>query len=89
MTANYCPGNTCRCSKAQAAPFTAHEDETAKEGEIAECPQPSHVLDRLRLAQRILNLWTNTSQSISVSIWSRTILCSYPDSQGLIELHTP
>ena len=71
-----------------SAPFTVYEDENTKNLELQ--GEHSNISDRLRLANRIIDLRTTTSQAIfSVSSGVCNLFRSYLDSQGFIEIHTP
>ena len=71
-----------------SAPFTVYEDENTKNFELQ--GEHSNISDRLRLANRIIDLRTTTSQAIfCVSSGVCNIFRSYLDSQGFIEIHTP
>lgn len=71
-------------------PFSVYEAELPAKGRNNSDGRRNHVLDRTRLSNRILDLRTDTSQSIiriqsAVSNLFRATL----DAQGFIEIHTP
>ena len=71
-----------------SAPFTVYEDENMKNLELQ--GENSNISDRLRLANRIIDLRTTTSQAIfRVSSGVCNIFRSHLDFQGFIEIHTP
>ena len=75
-------------SRPLSAPFTVYEDENMKNIELQ--GEHSNISDRFRLANRIIDLRTTTSQAIfRVSSGVCNIFRSYLDSQGFIEIHTP
>ena len=71
-------------------PFTVNEAEFARADAEQEGDKRHVITDRLRLANRILDLRTTSSQSI---FRVQSSLCrlfrEYLDSQGFIEIHTP
>lgn len=74
----------------ESAPFTVYEAELATAAEEQVEAKRHHISDRTRLANRILDLRTDSSQSIfriqsAIGNLFRTAL----DSKGFIEIHTP
>lgn len=74
----------------EALPFNVAEAEVTKQ-EVEESDNARHrVSDRARLSNRILDLRTNSSQSIfRVQSAVSTMFREYLLSQGFIEIHTP
>lgn len=73
-----------------AVPFTVYEDEVSKEKEKTEDAHTSHITDRARLNNRILDLRTAPSKAIfRINAGVCNLFRSYLDSQGFVEIHTP
>ncbi len=74
----------------EAVPFTVYEDEVSKEKEKTEDAHASHITDRARLNNRILDLRTAPSKAIfRINAGVCNLFRSYLDSQGFVEIHTP
>ena len=74
----------------EAVPFTVYEDEVSKEKEHTEDAHTSHITDRARLNNRILDLRTAPAKAIfRINAGVCNFFRSYLDSQGFIEIHTP
>ncbi|KAL6718633.1 aspartate--tRNA ligase dps1 [Lecanora helva] len=74
----------------EAVPFTVYEDEISKEKEHTEEAHTSHITDRARLNNRILDLRTAPSKAIfRINSGVCNLFRSYLDSQGFVEIHTP
>ncbi len=71
-------------------PFTVYEDEVSKEKEKTEDAHASHITDRARLNNRILDLRTAPSKAIfRINAGVCNLFRSFLDSQGFVEIHTP
>ena len=74
----------------EAVPFTVYEDEISKEKENTVDAHTSHITDRARLNNRILDLRTVPSKAIfRIQSGVCNLFRSYLDSQGFVEIHTP
>ena len=74
----------------EAVPFTVFEDEVSKEKEHTEDAHTSHITDRARLNNRILDLRTAPAKAVfRINSGVCNLFRSYLDSQGFIEIHTP
>lgn len=74
----------------QAVPFTVCEDEISKDKELDdEAGAESHITDRARLTNRIIDLRTSTSKAIfRINAGVCKLFRSYLDPKGFIEIHT-
>ena len=73
-----------------AVPFTVYEDEVAKEKEHTEDAHISHITDRARLNNRIIDLRTAPAKAIfRINAGVCNLFRSSLDSQGFVEIHTP
>ncbi|OAX83948.1 aspartate-tRNA(Asn) ligase [Emergomyces africanus] len=71
-------------------PFSVYEAELPSKDEKTTEGRLNHVLDRTRLSNRILDLRTDTSQSIfRIQSAVCNLFRSALDAQGFIEIHTP
>ncbi|OAT08922.1 aspartyl-tRNA synthetase [Blastomyces gilchristii SLH14081] len=70
-------------------PFSVYEAELPSK-DVSSDGRRNHVLDRTRLSNRILDLRTDTSQSIfRIQSAVSNLFRSSLDAQGFIEIHTP
>ncbi|PGG95054.1 aspartate-tRNA(Asn) ligase [Polytolypa hystricis UAMH7299] len=74
----------------EPSPFSVYEAELATAREDQQTGRRKHIPDKTRLANRILDLRTDTSQSIfRIQSAIGNLFRSTLDAQGFIEIHTP
>ncbi|KAI5292535.1 hypothetical protein KEM52_006284 [Ascosphaera acerosa] len=75
----------------ESVPFTIYEaDLTAPDTEVAEGIRRSHIPDRVRLANRIIDLRTSVGQAIfRLQSGVGNAFRSALDERGFVEIHTP
>lgn len=73
-----------------SVPFSVQEAEIEVHDEESTAARRSKISDRTRLSNRIMDLRTNTSQSIfRIQSGVGNLFRSALDEQGFIEIHTP